>query len=97
MGERVETMLNLHEIGAKYVKGWDESRVGRERDPWLMTLVARKGRGHVYMHSEAMLGAATTRKLGRRVADEVTGSQIWQDGDDGINVIFPVASLDAVC
>jgi len=90
-------MINLHEFAPRYRRGWDESRnSNRDKDPWMMQLMARKGRGHVYVHGVWTLAAATTQILGRRIARKVPGAKILQNGDDGINVAFPPEQLDAV-
>jgi len=86
--------VNLHEkYGKIYRKGWDESRVGRERDPQLMIL--RGSRGHVYVDGDRLCAAIDSPKVGKCVA-ALDGVETLSDGDDGRNVRFPDALLPTI-
>ena len=51
--------------------------------------------GHVYEHSPTHLGVATKKngRIARRLAEIV---RVTQEGDDGINGVFPAEKLDEV-
>jgi hypothetical protein len=51
--------------------------------------------GHIYQHSATMLGASTDRRgpTAKRLAKL---GQVWQDGSDGLTIIFPPADFAAV-
>ena len=65
-------------------------------DPWYFFIPGT--RGHVYPHSETMLACATKKRYQNTEAriSEIPGAKIWQNGDDGINFIFPPESIDEV-
>src|SRR5262249_6063816 len=53
--------------------------------------------GHVGVHGDNLLTACTRSKLATgRILKAVAGARVAQDGSDGQNVVFDVASLDTV-
>jgi hypothetical protein len=89
-------MIDLHETGRpfRYRAGWDESRIGREKDPWLMILPGYYG--HVYVHGPDQLAFATTPQRARKIVAGTPGCRVLQEGDDGWNVAFPIEALGVV-
>jgi hypothetical protein len=90
-------MQTIHELAKdnRLRTGWEESRVGLEKDPWLMIIPGRNG--HVYQHAPGQPAFATnTRNRGRSMVREITGCVVLQNGDDGINATFPVEALPLV-
>ena len=80
--------------GKRYRLAYDESRQGRDDDPWLLTIPCRCG--HIYPHSATLLGVATnSRATGLKLA-KLPGVEIWQDGSDGMNLVFPAHVFDKV-
>ncbi len=69
-----------------------------KQDPWLLVIPCTRKGWHIYSHGGDLLGVATVGSRGeitkRLLAlDCVT---ITQDGDDGVNVIFPVDRFEDV-
>lgn len=64
-------------------------------DPWYWRIGCTHG--YIYPQGGELLGASTIRRgaIANRLA-AVPGVSIAQDGDDGINVIFPIEIFDAV-
>lgn len=89
-------MIDLHEIGR--AKGhrckWDESRVGREKDPWLMILPGSWG--HIYVHGPDQLAFATSVGRAKNIQREIEGVEFLQTGDDGVNATSPLDEFDHV-
>ncbi len=86
--------LNLREIaGRTYRVAKEESYYAQYgpraivEDPWLLILPGTNG--HVYPWNASKL-AATTNKRGRVSAAlaALPGVEVWQDGDDGITILF---------
>jgi hypothetical protein len=68
---------------------------GDRRDP--SDLIIRGKFGHVYQHSETMLGVATkTHGRAARQLAAMPGVTVLQNGTDGINAIFLPDLLDQV-
>ncbi len=96
------TCINLRErYGRSYKVGYEESYYAqygpraRVEDPWLQIIPCRAG--HIFPHGGTKL-AAVTNKLGptaRKLA-AIPGVTLWQDGDDGVTVLFDVADFDRV-
>ena len=61
------------------------------------SFIVRCKHGHIYQHGAEMLGAATNRAgtIAQRLAD-LRCVSVWQDGSDGVNVIFDPAHFEAV-
>lgn len=89
-------MINLHEIGRRlgYRTGWDEARLGREKDPWLMTLPGRYG--HVYVTGRSQLAISTTSRRAKKIMQVVPDCCHLQRGDDGWNISFPTEHLATI-
>jgi hypothetical protein len=68
---------------------------GRAEDPWLMIIPAQHG--HFYPHGGDTLGFATDRNgaVARRLR-KLDFTEVLQDGDDGINIAFPVECFEEV-
>lgn len=83
------------DYGARYVVKFEESRQGRERDPWLMVLPCKIG--HVFPWGGSKLAASVDGypRLAKRIASLPT-ARVHQDGDDGTTIVFDVAQFDAV-
>jgi hypothetical protein len=80
--------------GKRYRVEYEASRIGRAEDPWLLIIPCRYG--HVYPHSADLLGVAIdSRILGRKLA-KLPGVEIWQEGADGMNLVFPPERFAAV-
>jgi hypothetical protein len=72
----------------------DHGERGRACDPWLQLIPCRNG--HIYPHG-ALLGASTNnRGPTARALAALPGVRVVQDGDDGINAVFPIAEFEAV-
>lgn len=87
--------------GKRYRIGHDESRDAehgdgsRAVDLWLLILPG--ARGHVYPHSDKLLGVATnTAGPTAKAIASLPGVEIVQQGDDGWNMTFPPALLPKV-
>ncbi len=80
------------EFGGKWQIGLDEAANGRWADPW--NYIVRCRHGHLYPAGGDRIGAATdragaiVRKLGA-----IEGVDVFQDGEDGANVVFHRAKL----
>jgi hypothetical protein len=73
----------------------DHGEHGRAQDLWLLLIPCRHG--HIYPHGGEMLGASTNRR--GAVARHITAQpcvSVVQDGDDGVNVVFPMTDFDTV-
>lgn len=88
--------INLKKkFGKKYRISWDESRQGREDDPWLQQIAAQ--RGHFYPQGGNLLGFATnSRGPTTNTMSRLPGVVIAQEADDGMNLIFPLEAFEAV-
>jgi hypothetical protein len=78
--------INLRERFGHYRIEYDPAHHGRSDDPWLQIIPCRYG--HIYPYGGDKLGVATSRKIGLQLA-RLPGVEVWQDGDDGINLVFP--------
>jgi hypothetical protein len=90
------TPINLREkFGHRYRIEYDPAHTGRKDDPWLQIIPCK--RGHVYPHGGNLLGIATSSHGSTATAiaklERVT---VLQEGDDGINAIFPVELLPKI-
>jgi len=80
--------------GKRYQVEYEESHRGKRDDPWLLIIPCQ--RGHVYVFSSELLGVATDgRKIAQRIA-KLPGAEIWQEADDGMNVLFPLKAFPQV-
>ena len=87
------------QFGDRYKIEYEESyQAQRERtpDPWLMIIPCVHG--HIYVHGDGMLGAATDNNGATatklvKLANAGYGTVV-QRGDDGVNIIFPVDNFD---
>ncbi len=64
-------------------------------DPWDYTIPCQSG--HLYPHGDGLLAWSSDCRsplVGRVLA--VPGTVLEQDGDDGVNVSFPVSALEQV-
>jgi hypothetical protein len=94
--------VNLRErFGRQYRVEYEESYSAqygphaRIDDPWLQIVPCQHGR--VYPHGGNMLTAATNGRgpiIKKLLA--VPGAKMWQDGDDGANILFPVEQFEDV-
>ena len=85
--------INLKaEFGNKWQIGLDEAANGRWADPW--NYIVRCRYGHLYPVDGDRIGAATNRAgvIVRKLA-AIEGVDIFQDGEDGANVVFHRANL----
>lgn len=82
--------INLLESFPRY----QVDRAGKRNDPWLQVIPCKYG--EIYPHGGDLLGFASNgRKIGLRLA-RLPGAIVLQDGDDGMNIAFPVAAFPAV-
>src|SRR5436190_13981300 len=81
--------------GNRYRLDHDPSHKGRGApDAWLLTIPAQHG--HFYPHSAELFGFATkSRQAGLTIA-KLPGVEIWQDGADGMNLVFPASQFAKV-
>jgi hypothetical protein len=94
--------INLRErYGKRYRIEFDPAHAAehgkrsRFDDPWLQLVPCQ--RGHIYPHGGNMLGVATNGRGSTAVAlSRLPGVTVVQDGDDGINAIFPAELLPKV-
>jgi len=84
------TPINLRgRFGNRYKIDYDPAHTGRKDDPWLQVIDCQ--RGHIYPHSTELLGVATNgRGPTAKAIARMPGVTVVQDGDDGINAVFPV-------
>ena len=91
--------INLKErYGNQYRVSFEESYYAqygaqaRIDDCWLQTIVGRLG--HIFPFGGNLLAAGTAARgpLARRLAT-LPFCQVWQDGDDGVTVVFPAQHL----
>ena len=85
--------INLKtEFGDKWQIGLDEAANGRSDDPW--NYIVRCRYGHLYPVDGGRIGAATdcTGVALRKLA-AIVGVDLFQDGEGGPNVVFPLAKL----
>ena len=80
------------EFGGKWQIGLDEAARGRWADPW--NYVIRCKHGHLYPVDGDRIGAATDRAgaIVRKLRS-IVGVEVFQDGEDGANVVFHRAKL----
>lgn len=89
-----KTPVDLRAVaGKRYQLEYEESHRGKADEPWLLLIPCQCG--HIYPHSDKLLGVATNGRgsLTQKIA-RLPGVEVVQDGDDGINAVFP-ASLFA--
>ena len=80
------------EFGGKWQIGLDEAARGRWADPW--NYIVRCRHGHLYPVDGDRIGAATDRAgVIVRKLRAIDGVEIFQDGEDGANVVFHRAKL----
>ncbi len=80
--------------GKRYRVEYEQSRLGRVEDGWLLTIPCT--RGHIYPHSSELLGVATdSRSAGLAIA-KLPGVTVLQEGVDGFNLVFPPKLLPKV-
>jgi hypothetical protein len=92
----MNTCINLRQrFGKRYKVEYDEASAGRKDDPWLQIIACR--RGHIYPHSADLLGVATNgRGSTAKAISRLPGVTIIQEGDDGINAVFPLNMFAAI-
>jgi hypothetical protein len=80
------------EFGGKWQIGLDEAASGRWADPWNYIVPCRHG--HLYPVDGDRIGAATHRAgaIVRKLRG-IDGVDVFQDGEDGANVVFHRAKL----
>jgi len=88
--------INLkEEYGDKYRIRWEEPANSRWLDPWYQYIPCRFG--HIYPHGGGLLGFASRKRgpVANRV-ESLPYAKISQDGDDGMNIIFPAEHFEQV-
>jgi hypothetical protein len=86
--------MNLQQMfGRKYHVELEEG--GDPADPLAYVIPCRGG--HIYAHADRMLAVATDSAgpVANRLR-RLPRIQIWQDGRDGINILFDVTDFDMV-
>jgi hypothetical protein len=80
------------EFGGKWQIGLDEAARGRWADPWNYIVPCRHG--HLYPVDGDRIGAATNRAgaIVRKLR-AIDGVDVFQDGEDGANVVFHRAKV----
>jgi hypothetical protein len=64
-------------------------------DPWLQIIPCRAG--HIYPWSPATLAVSTnTRGPTARKLAALPGATLWQEGDDGMTILFPLERFPEV-
>jgi hypothetical protein len=84
-----KTPIDLRAVaGKRYRVEYEESHSGKSDNPWLLIIPCQCG--HIYPHSDKLLGVATDGRgsLTQKIA-RLPGVEVVQDGDDGINAVFP--------
>jgi len=67
----------------------------RVDDPWLQIIPGRHG--HIYPHGDNLLAATTNSRgpIANRLC-AMPSAQVWQDGDDGVTILFAVEQFKIV-
>ena len=95
----MEACIHLSErYGDRYRITFDAShgaRPRKPRDPWYLQIPCLHG--HIYPHGSHLLGFASNKygTIARKL-QTLDGVEAHQDGDDGINVIFPEERFETV-
>jgi hypothetical protein len=85
--------INLRERFPKYQIEYDPAHK-RGDDPWMQVIPCHYG--HIYPQGGELLAVATNgRKVGLKLA-KLPGVTVLQDGDDGMNIAFPITALPKV-
>jgi hypothetical protein len=84
-----------------YRHAWDPSydpfNVPHDKcDTWYVQVRGRHGDIWPHSASQGLLGVFATRKIGTRILDEVEGTELYTDGDDGKMITFPDAEFARV-
>jgi len=89
------TPIDLTAIaGTRWRLEYEQTGKTRTNDPWLLSIPAQHG--HIYKHSDELLGVATkNRVIGLRLA-KLPGITVTQEADDGFNLVFPLKLLPKV-
>src|SRR2546426_709429 len=88
--------INLREkFGHRYRIEHAPAHRGRKDHPWLQIIPCK--RGHIYPHGGNLLGVATNgRGSTAKAIARLQGVTVLQEGEDGINAVFPVELLPHV-
>jgi hypothetical protein len=101
-GGRREQPIDLHErFGSRYRVEFEESYYAEHgphatvNDPWLQIIPGRLG--HIYPFGGELMAASTDSRgpIAKRLA-VLPFCQVYQDGDDGVTVVFHVKHLREV-
>ena len=80
--------------GSRWQLNYEQPYRARDKDPWQAIIPCQLG--HIYKHSDELLGVATnTRTIGLRLA-KLPGIQVTQEADDGFNLVFAPKLLPKV-
>lgn len=79
----------------------ERSEFRSEDVPWLMIIPCHKGWGHICVRAEDRIAWCSDRRVSKsasyfRELMAIPGAKIEQDGEDGINISFPVEHLDRI-
>ena len=92
--------INLKEkFGDKYKVRYEDSYYAqygenaRTVDPWYMILLCQHG--HIFPCGGTRLAASATRMIGRKLLT-IPGTEVKQDGDDGMTVVFECADIQKI-
>lgn len=82
-------------FGQEFRIAYDSAHSGSADDPSLQIIPCSNG--HIYFHGGDKLAFASTGRgsIARRVAD-LPGATVEQEGDDGLNITFPLELFEQV-
>jgi hypothetical protein len=72
--------------GSRYHVEYEQSHRGKAEEPWLLIIPCQ--RGHIYQHSDELLGVATDCRSAGLALAKLPGVQVMQEGVDGFNLVF---------
>jgi len=88
-------MQDMRSINSRWVVRYEPPSSNLSRDVWHQIVPCRHG--HFYQHGPGMLGfASKLRGHKAKAVAALDGVEVWQDGSDGLNLVFPVSIVEQV-
>ena len=81
--------------GKRYRVRYEQPATTHCQDVWYQIILCRYG--HIYQHGDGMLGYASDRRGAMvNTLASLDCCEVTQEGDDGLNVVFPLSEFDRV-